>query len=565
MTFSPAASTSRPSISVPDDALYFLPLGGAGEIGMNMYLYGHDGHWLMVDCGVTFADDSVPGVDLIVPDPAFIERRRDALVGMVITHAHEDHIGAVTQLWTDLRCPIYATPFTAAVLRIKLRETDFADQVKIIEVPLGGDVQIGPFGVGFITMTHSVPEPSALVIRTKHGNIIHTGDWKLDPSPQIGAPYDEAKLRRLGDEGVVAVMGDSTNALTPGRSGSEEEVREGLARVIAAQPNRVVVTCFSSNVARIHSVVLAAQAAGRHCALVGRSLWKIMEAAQSTGYMTKLPEPFIREDQFGYIPRDKIVLICTGSQGEPRSALSRIAGDSHPHITLEAGDTVIFSAREIPGNEKAIGRVQNALVAQGVTLLTPDDEMVHCSGHPSRDELVSLYQWLKPQIVIPVHGEERHMQAHAALARDCQVSQTLVPHNGALIRLAPGPAEIVDNVEHGKLALDGHHLVPLDGEAIRDRQRIIHNGAAVITLVLDRDGRLAADPKVALLGIEDAEDLAESEAEVAEEVRGAIQNLPRAQRNDDSAISETARVTVRRTIRSWHGKKPVTEVHLIRL
>jgi len=560
MTSSPATSPSG-----PDDALYFLPLGGAGEIGMNMYLYGHAGQWLMVDCGVTFADEAVPGVDLIVPDPVFIERRRDKLLGLVITHAHEDHIGAITLLWPDLRCPIYATPFTAAVLRIKLRETDFADRVTIVEVPLGGDIEIGPFGVGFITMTHSVPEPNALVIRTRHGAVVHTGDWKLDPAPQIGAVTDEATLRQLGDKGVVAVMGDSTNALTPGRSASEEDVRKGLAEVIAAQPNRVVVTCFSSNIARIHSVMLAAQQAGRHCALVGRSLWKIMEAAQSTGYMTDLPEPFLREDQVGYIPRDKLVLVCTGSQGEPRSALSRIAGDSHPHITLEAGDTVIFSAREIPGNEKAIGRVQNALVAQGITLITPDDAMVHCSGHPARDELTTLYQWLKPKAVVPVHGEERHMRAHAALAAEGQVAQTLVPHNGTLVRLAPGPLEIVDHVEHGRLALDGHHLVPLGGEAIRDRQKIIHNGAAVVTLVLDRDGRLAADPKVALLGIEDAEDLADSEAEVAEEVRSAIDSLPRAQRNDDAALSETARVTVRRTIRNWHGKKPVTEVHLIRL
>lgn len=560
MTSSPATSPSG-----PDDALYFLPLGGAGEIGMNMYLYGHAGQWLMVDCGVTFADEAVPGVDLIVPDPVFIERRRDKLLGLVITHAHEDHIGAITLLWPDLRCPIYATPFTAAVLRIKLRETDFADRVTIVEVPLGGDIEIGPFGVGFITMTHSVPEPNALVIRTRHGAVVHTGDWKLDPAPQIGAVTDEATLRQLGDKGVVAVMGDSTNALTPGRSASEEDVRKGLAEVIAAQPNRVVVTCFSSNIARIHSVMLAAQQAGRHCALVGRSLWKIMEAAQSTGYMTDLPEPFLREDQVGYIPRDKLVLVCTGSQGEPRSALSRIAGDSHPHITLEAGDTVIFSAREIPGNEKAIGRVQNALVAQGITLITPDDAMVHCSGHPARDELTTLYQWLKPKAVVPVHGEERHMRAHAALAAEGQVAQTLVPHNGTLVRLAPGPLEIVDHVEHGRLALDGHHLVPLGGEAIRDRQKIIHNGAAVVTLVLDRDGRLAADPKVALLGIEDAEDLADSEAEVAEEVRSAIDSLPRAQRNDEAALSETARVTVRRTIRNWHGKKPVTEVHLIRL
>jgi len=548
-----------------DGALYFLPLGGTDEIGMNLYLYGVDDRWLMVDLGVGFGDEATPGIEIMMPDPDFIAERREDLVGIVLTHAHEDHFGAIQYLWPRLRCPIYATPFTARFLRLKLNETDFGDRVQIIEVPLGGRIELGPFTVDFVSMTHSIPEPNALAIGTRHGTVVHSGDWKLDPQPLLGGPTEEDRLRRLGSEGVLAVICDSTNALEPGHSGSEAGVAEALQRVIAAQPHRVAVGCFATNVARVQSIARAAHAAGRNCALVGRSLWRLHEAARLSGYLD-VPEPFLTESDVGYIPRDKIVMICTGSQGEPRAALTRIAQDDHPRVTLEAGDTVIFSSREIPGNEKAIARTQNLLARRGIDVITPHQEPgIHVSGHPARDELAQLYQWLRPRIAVPMHGEPRHLLAHAELARDCQIADVVVPENGAMIRLAPGAPGIADRVATGRLAMDGTRLIRLDGGAVRTRRRMTHSGAAVVTVVLAGDGRVAGDPQVALLGIEDGDELLDSQEAVADEVRTAVQNLSKAQRRDDDTVRETARVTLRRAVRTWHGKRPLTEVHLVRL
>ena len=370
----------------PDD-LWFLPLGGSGEIGMNLNLYGHAGKWLMVDLGISFGDETMPGVDVIMPDPAFIAERREDLVGLVITHAHEDHLGAVQHLWPELRCPVYATPFTASVLRAKLFEKSLVGRVEIIEVPLSGRFTAGPFDVELVRVTHSVPEPSALILRTPLGAVLHTGDWKLDPSPVTGEPTDEAALIRLGDEGALAMVCDSTNATVPGTSGSEAAVRESLIELFGKFENRIAISCFATNVARLDSIAAAAAANDRNVALVGRSLWRINEAARANGYL-KDAAPFLSEHDAGFLPREKTVLICTGSQGEPRSALSRIAADDHPEIVLERGDTVIFSSREIPGNERAIGRVQNMLIGQGVEVITADDAFVHVSGHPAQDELI---------------------------------------------------------------------------------------------------------------------------------------------------------------------------------
>ncbi len=548
-----------------DGALCFLPLGGTEEIGMNLYLYGADDQWLMVDCGISFGDETTPGIEILMPDPAFIEARRDKLVGLVLTHAHEDHFGAIQYLWPRLRCPIYATPFTAAFLRLKLEETEFAKQVQIIVVPLSGTVQIGGFGVEFVSMTHSIPEPNALVIRTRHGTVVHSGDWKLDPRPVIGQATDIDRLRRLGEEGVTALVCDSTNVFEPGHSGSEAAVRDALTEVIRDQPQRVAVTCFATNVARLRSIAQAAAASHRQCALIGRSLWRVHEAARATGYLKGLPEPFVSEHDAGFIPRDKLVLVVTGSQGEPRSALTRIAFDDHPRIVLEPGDTVVFSAREIPGNEKAIARVQNALVRQGIRLITPNLEDIHVSGHPKRDELIQMYQWLRPRIAVPIHGEPMHLREHARLAKECQVPETVVPANGTLIRLAPGTPEIIDHVPVGRLARDGNRVIALNGDVLRTRNRMIHNGAAVATLVLDSEGRLAADPQIALLGIEDSDGREETEEAVAEKVRTAVENLARSRRIDDDTVRETARVTLRRALKAWHGKRPLTEVHLIRI
>ena len=544
--------------------LLFLPLGGAGEIGMNLSLYGYGGKWLMVDLGVTFGDERTPGIEVIMPDIAFIESRRSDLVGLVLTHGHEDHIGAVPYLWPRLRCPIYATPFTAALVRRKLQEIGEAENAPITEIPMSGAFKLPPFELELVTLTHSIPEPNAVAIRTPLGTLLHTGDWKLDPEPLIGSVADEVALRRLGEQGILAMICDSTNALVHGASGSEAEVRDSLEDLVGRLPGRIAVASFASNVARLESIARAAAAHDRQVALVGRSLWRIAEAARANGYLTELP-PFISEHDVGYMPREKVLMICTGSQGEPRSALARIAKEEHPNVTLEKGDTVIFSSRIIPGNEKAIGKLQNALVRLGVEILTERDHFVHVSGHPARDELISMYQWVRPKIAIPVHGELRHLSAHARLAESCQVSQALVIENGHVVRLAPGPAETIDHVPAGRLGLDGKAIIRLDGTVMRTRHRTVWNGAAVATLVLDKAGRLKADPQVTVHGLLDPELDVDHLDEVSAAVRAAVTALAGTDRGDDDAVKEAARIAVRRTLHASHGKKPVTEVHVVRV
>ena len=554
------ASDGRPG----SDELLFLPLGGAGEIGMNLNLYGHAGKWLMVDLGVSFGDEATPGIEVIMPDPRFIEERRKDLVGLVLTHAHEDHLGAVPYLWERLGCPIWATSFTASVLRRKLHDSDIAGEVPIIEVPLSGRFQAGPFEVELVTLTHSIPEPNALVIRTAAGTVLHSGDWKFDPEPLVGPTSDIEALRRLGEEGVLALVCDSTNALVAGHSGSEAEVRAELIRLFGRFEKRIAVACFASNVARLESVVHAALAHDRDVALVGRSMRRIVEAAQETGYLQGIP-PFISEHDAGYLPREKAALLCTGSQGEPRSALARIARNDHPQVTLEPGDAVIFSSRIIPGNEKAIGALQNHLAALGVEVVTAEDEPVHVSGHPAREELARMYQLVRPRIAVPVHGERRHLEAHARLAEECQVPRAIAAENGRMIRLAPGPAEIVGEVEFGRLGLDGTAVVPLGGALIKHRHRISASGSAVATLVLGRDGRLLADPQVTLHGLVDPEGDGAALGDAAAAVRSAVEALDPGRRADDAAVKEAARLAVRRYIHGERGKKPLTDVHLVRV
>ncbi len=546
------------------DELLCLPLGGAGEIGMNLTLYGHAGKWLMVDLGVTFGDERTPGIEVLMPDPCFIQARREDLVGIVLTHAHEDHLGAVPYLWPRLECPVWATPFTAAVLRRKLHESGIADRVPVVEVPMSGRFQAGPFEIELVTLTHSIPEPNALVIRTAAGTVLHSGDWKFDPTPLVGPTADIEALRRLGEEGVLALVCDSTNALVAGHSGSEAAVREQLIRLFGRFGNRIAVACFASNVARLESVVHAALGHDRQVALVGRSMRRIVESAQETGYLTGLP-PFVSEHDAGYLPREKIALLCTGSQGEPRSALTRIARNDHPQVTLEPGDAVIFSSRVIPGNEKAIGALQNDLSRLGVEVVTAADEPVHVSGHPARDELAHMYQLVRPRIAIPVHGERRHLEAHARLAKECQVPQAIAAENGRIIRLAPDPAEISGEVEFGRLGLDGSALVPLGGALIKHRHRISASGSAVATLVLGRDGRFLADPQVTLHGLVDPELDGAALGNAAAAVRSAIEALNPGARADDAAVKEAARLAVRRYVHGERGKKPLTDVHLVRV
>ncbi|HVC52797.1 MAG TPA: ribonuclease J [Stellaceae bacterium] len=546
------------------DSLFFVPLGGSGEIGMNLNLYGYGGKWLILDCGVTFGDDSQPGLDVVMPDPQFIVERRDKLLGIVATHAHEDHIGAIPYLWPQLQCPIWATPFTASLLRRKLAEVGLADKAPITVVPLSGRFTIGPFDLELITLTHSIPEPNAVVIRTPAGLVLHSGDWKFDPDPLIGDVSDEAALRRIGDEGVLAMVCDSTNALRPGSSRSEAELRDSLADLIGRYDGRVAVACFASNVARLSTIAKVAQAHGRDVALVGRSLWRINEAARENGYLTDIPR-FLTEEEAGYVPRDRILLICTGSQGEPRAALSRIARDDHAHITLESGDVVIFSSKVIPGNDKAIGRLQNALTRLGVTIVAEDDAFVHVSGHPCQDELVHMYQLVRPQIAIPVHGEARHLAAHAELARDCQVAEALVIENGAVVRLDLDGAAVVDEVPVGRVASDGNALLPVDCSAFQQRRRVAGNGGAVASLVVDRQGHLVAPPRVTLIGLGDGPAVPQIAAELGGLVADVVETMPAPLRRDDGTLSEAARRALRRGISDRLGKRALVEIQLIRL
>jgi len=542
----------------------FLPLGGTGEIGMNLNLYGHDGSWLMVDLGVTFADASLPGVDVIMPDPAFIEERRHALAGLVLTHAHEDHIGAVGHLWPRLRCPVYATPFTKAMVIPKLAEAGILDQVELIEVPMSGRFSVGPFEIELITLTHSIPEPNALVIRTPAGIVLHTGDWKLDPDPLVGDTFDEARLRALADENVLAMVCDSTNAMVDGDSGSEAEVRDSLMDLVGGLKNRVAVACFASNVARLETMIKVAEAHGRRVALLGRSMKRVYRAARDCGYLQNLPPP-IDDAHVDYLPRDEVLLLCTGSQGESRSALWRIANDDNPKVRLDEGDAVVFSSRIIPGNDISISRLQNRLVKKGIEIITDDDHFIHVSGHPAREELTQMYQWVRPRIAVPVHGEARHLAEHAKLARTCQVPEQIVGENGALIRLSPGPAQIVDHVPSGRLVLDGNRLLPMGSPVLRGRQKMAFGGAATVTVVIGADNLFQGDPIVSATGLLDMGGEADKLAVIGEGVREALMTLSPASRRDDEAVKDSARGAVRRAFNRMLGKKPVTEVHLVRL
>lgn len=545
-----------------DNELLFLPLGGTGEIGMNLNLYGHAGKWLMVDCGITFGDDLTPGIEVMMPDPAFIEERVDELAGLVLTHAHEDHLGAVGHLWPRLRCPVYATPFTAAFLRRKLVEPKLENDVPIIEIPMSGSFDVGPFGIELITLTHSIPEPNALLIRTSAGTVMHTGDWKLDPDPLIGPTADEQALMRAGEEGVLAMVCDSTNALVPGRSGSEGDVRRNLAEVVSECRGGVAVACFASNLARLESAARAGLDNGRQVALVGRSLWRINEAARETGYLKDMPA-FLSDDEASRLDPSKVLLICTGSQGEPRAALSRIAREDHPKISMGPGDTIIFSSREIPGNELSIGRLQNDLALLGVEIVTAYDREIHTSGHPNRDELTDMYRWIRPRCAIPVHGEPRHLMAHARLAKECQVPHGIVASNGLLMRLTMDGVEEVDEVFAGRLALDGDRLIPYGHGSIKSRKQLAWNGAAVVSIVLDRKGRLADEAQITLRGLlspdgPEMDDL----LDVAEE---AVERLSDKQLKDEAQVSEAVRRAVRRRLQAMTGKRPPVDVHVLRV
>lgn len=541
------------------DELVFLPLGGSGEIGMNLNLYGFGPperrKWVMVDLGITFGDETIPGVDVVMPDIRFIAERRKDLLGIVLTHAHEDHIGAVPHLWPILRCPIYATPFTAHLVRAKLDEYDV--DARVTEIPLNGRFDIGPFNIELITLTHSILEPNAVAIRTPLGTVLNTGDWKIDPAPMLGDVTDEAALRRLGDEGVLAMTCDSTNVFVPGRAGSEGDVRTSLTKLIAGrQGRRIAVTAFASNVARLETVALAAHDAGRSVALVGRSMRRMVAAAQATGYLNDLP-PFVNEEQAGMLPPENAVYLCTGSQGEQGSALARIAAGEHRSAPLESGDAVIFSSRVIPGNEKKVGAMQNQLAARGVEIITDQDHLVHVSGHPCRDELADMYRWVRPKVAIPVHGELRHMMEHKRFALSLQVPNAIVAPNGSILKLAPGDTAIIDEAPSGRVHMDGK--VPVaEGEGLaRARRSLGFAGFAGVTVIVDRKGKLAASPSLQSDGIPET---------VVAAMREAADGSARAARvDDDEEAAERIRRAVRREAQVTWGKRPVVRVDIVRL
>ncbi|WP_230531904.1 ribonuclease J [Microvirga roseola] len=552
----------------PNDELVFLPLGGLGEIGMNAALYGFgpelERQWILVDCGMGFGgEEHLPGIDVVYPDLRFIEEERHNLLGIFITHAHEDHIGALVEMWPRLRAPVYATKFAVGLLEArKLSEPD-APKVELNEIVPGQRLKLGPFDIEYVPVAHSIPESNALAIRTPHGLVVHTGDWKLDNTPYLGSLTSEEKFRALGDEGILALICDSTNVVREGESPSEADVARNLANLIKDAPHRVAITTFASNVARLRSVAEAAQECGREVVVVGRAMDRVVEVAKECGYLDGLPE-FRSAENFGYMPRDKIVALLTGSQGEPRAALARIASDEHPDIALSPGDRVIFSSRAIPGNEKAVGSIINSLIEQGIEIITDRTELVHVSGHPRRGELAQMYRWTRPRIAIPAHGEALHLAEHAKFARAQGVPEVVRAKNGTLVRLAPGPAEIVDNIPAGRLYRDGNIVIGANERALPERRKLAFAGIVSVAIAIDERGEIAGDPIVDAMGLpeknREGRDLTDI---VADAVADLLDGLSKAKRRDPDAVENAVHRAVRAAVNQHWGKKPACHVLVI--
>ncbi|MBS1052915.1 ribonuclease J [Gluconobacter kondonii] len=547
------------------DGLSFLPLGGTGEIGMNFNLYcltknGRD-TWLAIDCGIGFSGNDTPEAEVLMPDPTFIADRARDLCGLVITHAHEDHLGAVAHLWPYLRCPVYATPFAAAVLRRKLQEAHLNNQVKIHVIRPASRFEVGPFDLQFVSVTHSVAEAQAVALRTPHGLIVHTGDWKLDENPLVGPVTDLETFGKLGDEGVLAMVGDSTNVLKPGKSESEADVRKGLTDLIMGLEGRIAVTCFASNVARVESIAKAAQASGRVVMIVGRSLRNLETAARECGYFQDLPS-FLTEQDARDVDDDSLLMIITGSQGEPRSALSRIASDTHPNIALGEGDTVIYSSRMIPGNEQAVMGVQDNLSRRGVTVLTDKDAKVHTSGHATSEDIRTLYRIVRPKYSIPTHGEWRHLTAHAALAHEMG-SEPILLEDGDILNLSPGEVKVVDTAPTGRLALDGGRLLPMTGGVLAARRKMLFNGIVLASFAVDDEGYVIGEPKISAPGLLESDD--PESIRIQEEFADSIDQIPDELRQDDAAFRDAAKTALRRALGRKLQKRPLVDVHLLRV
>jgi ribonuclease J len=543
---------------IPGEELLFVALGGSGEIGMNVNLYGCRGQWIMVDLGLNFAGPDYPGIELILPDLEFIEDQQERLAGIVLTHGHEDHIGALPYLADELKAPLYATPFTAGLIAGKLEEEGLTGQVKLNTIDRGGSIELGPFKVSFVALSHSIPEGNGVLIETPFGNVFHTGDWKIDETPVIGTAPDTDILTEIGDRGVLALVCDSTNVFQDQPSGSEESVHEGLLTQVMMGNGRVLVTTFASNAARLQTIGRVAVETGRRVCIAGRSLERILRVAQATGYLKDFPPP-LSFDEAMRLPREELLIIATGGQGEPRAALGRIASGTH-ELKLGEGDTVIFSSRIIPGNEVAIGRIMNQLSELGVKIVTEKQAHVHVSGHPGRPELIQMYKWVRPRIVVPVHGEPRHLAEQARLALEHRVPDAIVQKNGDVIRLAPDGPKKVDEVRVGQLVLDGDVILPADGSTVNERRKIGYGGLITVALPVGDDGRLAGTPLVRPFGVpveEDRDDFIADATDAATRAFSADAG--------EEQLRESVRLAVRRCATLWTGKKPVVEVMLLQI
>ncbi len=552
-----------------EEELVFLPLGGVGEIGMNLGLYGYgrpgSRQWIMVDCGVTFPGPDLPGVDLVLPDIGFLAEERRNLKGIIITHAHEDHYGGLNDLWPGLNVPVYASPFTAGMLEAKRDFEKSRGEIPVTIFKQGDRINVGPFEIEAVGVNHSIPEPMSLIIRTPAGTVVHTGDWKIDLHPSLGPLTDEARFRQIGDEGVLALVCDSTNAMRDGVSPSEQEVSESLTKIIASAEGRVAITTFSSNVGRIRSIAEAAEEAGRDVLLLGSSMKRVVAVARDLGLMEGI-KPFLAEDEFGYVPRDKVVVILTGSQGEPRAALAKIARDEMRNVAFSAGDTVVFSSRTIPGNEKAINDIKNGLVEQGIHIITDSEALVHVSGHPRRTELQQMYQWLRPQILVPVHGEAAHLTAHGELGRQSGIASVPRLRNGEMLRLAPGPAEVIDEAPHGRIYKDGSLIGDFEEMGIGERRKLSFAGHVAVNVVLDSRYDFLGDPDIVAIGLPEFDDEGEDmEDTLYDAILGAVESIPRAKRKDLAMLQEAVRRAVRSTANQIWGKKPIVTVFVTKV
>ncbi len=550
-------------ITVPDKGLFFVPLGGAGEIGINFGLYSCDGQWIAVDCGVGFAGDRLPGVEMVLPDPTFAEQIAKNLKALIITHAHEDHIGAVGHFWPLLRCPVYATPFATEMLETRLDEAGILGRVSLETVEAGDELDLAPFDIELIPVNHSVPEAVSLLIRTKYGNVFHTGDWRFDDTPVVGKPANYARFKELGKENVLAMVADSTNVFVENDILSENDVKDSLTSLFSRYSGkRLVVTCFASNVGRIESIAEAAEKNGRTVCLLGRSLWRVEGAGRACGYFRGI-NVFLTDEEAQDLPPSKVLYLCTGCQGEPKAALSNLSYGVYRSLQLNKGDVVIFSSRVIPGNEQAIANIKNRFIAKGIEVVTDKDALTHVSGHANRNDMKRMYGFVRPKIAVPVHGEAAHLFEHAKLADECGISQTVIPKDGDVISFGADKAEVIGSVQSGLMAMDGRKIIPVNADVLKKRRRMLEDGTVVATVVLDKKNAVIGSVQISATGLIDAQS---PEMSVLDEgIKAALSSLTPARLKDDGSVADAVKAAVRKTVMENHGRRPMVDVHLVRV